>query len=118
MKRGFVSKHGRERLRVLYEPPGSIKLRQGGETILCDGLLDTGRGVIRIDDGLPPARERETLVHELLHQLIDAPGLDLDGEQEERIVTQLAAAIGAHLAENPGLWAYLLSLAAVVGRRR
>jgi Zn-dependent peptidase ImmA (M78 family) len=121
VKRGFVSKHRGRRFRVLFVKPGSIMFRPPGaaETFECAGLMDPNRRTIKIDGGLDAAEERATIAHEVLHQLLDGSGLDLTEEQEEEVVTYLGAAVGAHVAANPGLWAYLIALGAVSepGRR-
>lgn len=111
MGRPLRSQHLGRRFRILWEKAGAIVLRRGNETVHCYGLTDTEKGTIRIEQNMRPSKEREVLVHEVLHQLLAANQLDwLDGDKEEALVEFLGVHIGAHLDENPGLWRYLLCL--------
>jgi hypothetical protein len=105
------SQHLGRRFKILWQKAGSITLRVKNATIHCYGLTDTEKGTIRMEEGLRPSKEREVLVHEVLHQLLATQQFEwLDPTREEEVVQFLGVALGAHLAENPGLWTYLLGL--------
>ena len=77
----------------------------------CYGLTDNDRGWIQIEDNLRPSKEREVLIHELLHQMLAANRPSwLDTDMEEDVCAFLGVALGAHLDANPLLWKYLLTL--------
>lgn len=55
-------------------------------------------------------RQRETMLHEVLHATIHAAGMDFmfEGDQEEHVVTALAPHLLAVMKENHRLMAYLI----------
>lgn len=121
MKRGFLSIFRGQRYRVAFVEPGTLRYRPPGaaEAFDCAGLMDPTHKALRIDGGLDPAEERQTIIHEVLHQVLapEVERLGLDAEQEEAVVTYLGSALGAHVGANAGLWAYLIALGAVVSKR-
>jgi hypothetical protein len=119
MKRGFVSKFKGHRYRVAFVEPGSISFKPAGaaQAFECAGLMDPNRKLIRIDGGLSPEDERATIIHEVLHQLLQGAKLGLSEEQEEDVVTYLGGALGAHVGANAGVWGYLIALGAIVPHR-
>lgn len=73
----------------------------------CHGATKHSRQSIEIELGQTHIQERDTVLHECLHQMFAASGLDLKPELEERIVGFLGGAVIHHLHENPSLWRYL-----------
>lgn len=72
----------------------------------ANGTCDAANNIIEIEEGLLPSLERETLIHEVLHQMLKS-GVTVPENLEEPIVQYLGAAIGAHINENPKFWAYV-----------
>jgi len=72
------------------------------------GKFDDATYSIYIEDGQPHERERDTLVHEVLHQLFSKSGVDFKGDQEETVVSYLGGALLAHIRENKKFWDYVL----------
>jgi hypothetical protein len=93
------SKHMGHIYKIRYAP--EIK---EGEVSLC-GQTDNAKGIILIEEGMPPSKERETLIHEVLHQILEVSGFPED--IEEQICTYGGAALGAHISENPLFWRYI-----------
>lgn len=73
----------------------------------ADGLCEVAKLRITLRSRLEPSRERETLVHEILHAGLD--GLGLEDELEERIVLRLADQLHQVIRDNPDLVSYLIS---------
>ena len=74
--------------------PYTVRVRRDEQTDLeladlrVDGDSDVRRGVIRVRSDLDPARQREVMVHELLHHIIGLTHLQTkwsEDEQEEVI---------------------------------
>lgn len=94
--------------RISWAPRGTVKQDDGTP---CWGLTDTDTHTIHIERGMRPTKEREIVLHEVLHQLYDSSVLsEVPAEVEEPLVTYLGRAIGAHMEENLELWEYLLAL--------
>lgn len=74
----------------------------------CFGATHTIDSRIEIDGGLTHERERETLIHEILHQMVSHSGLGLDDEEEEKIVSFLGTALHHHITSNPSLWRWVM----------
>lgn len=75
---------------------------------LCD--FDTGR--IWIDRKQTPLMERDTVLHEVLHAVLDQTGAkrrfkDIDKDFEEELVCELAPRLLQVLRDNPSLVGYL-----------
>lgn len=73
------------------------------------GICDRETLVILIVDYLPPQREAEVLLHEVLHGAYDCGGLNAirEGLSEERTVGVLTHQLVAIWRDNPQLVAYL-----------
>jgi hypothetical protein len=95
---GFVYK-------VLWLPPGAVKGSDGEE---CYGITDHDTQAISIDSGMSHDRERETVVHESLHQMFGTANLGLDYDLEEKIVSFMGAALVGHMRDNPAFWRYVM----------
>ena len=78
-------------------------LKDGEEHL--SGQTDNDKAVILIEEGMPTSKERETLIHEVLHQLLEISGLPDD--IEEQVCTIGGAALGAHIDANPLFWKYV-----------
>ena len=63
---------------------------------------------IHVLEGMPHDRERDTALHECMHQMFSTANVGLDGETEEKVVTFLGSALIGHMRDNPMLWRYLL----------
>lgn len=68
------------------------------------GETDNDKAIIDIEEGMVPSKEREVLVHEVLHQIIES--FPLPEDLEESLVTYLGAGLSAHIDANPLFWKY------------
>jgi hypothetical protein len=75
------------------------------EGCVLNGQTDNDKAIVLIEEGMPASKERETFLHELLHQLLEVCGLPED--VEEQVCTYGGAALGAHISENPLFWRYI-----------
>jgi len=75
------------------------------------GHIEYRKNRIQIADDVPSSRQREALLHEILHATCSATGINerLDADEAEYVVTALAPALLAVLRENPHVVAYLTS---------
>lgn len=78
------------------------------------GVCGTDTQTVLIDPDLGPDATRETVLHELLHALVDYADLDVrlaDVEKalEERVVNSLAPVLLAALRDNPTLVKFLVA---------
>ena len=82
--------------------------------VFCDLLTTSGNlgmshsdtQTIRIDEGLAPGQQRETLIHELIHAIICSI-LDGDNRTEHSIVYTTSQGLWHVYVHNPELWAWL-----------
>lgn len=74
----------------------------------CYGCCTHDDQSIHVLDGMPHDRERDTVLHESLHQMLSTANVGLDEVLEEKIVTFLGSALVGHMRDNPTLWRYLL----------
>lgn len=65
-----------------------------------DGAVCHATNTIVVAEGLSPDRERETLLHELMHVVWTQMGLSRGDVDEERIVDALAKGLTAVLKDN------------------
>lgn len=86
------------------------KLKHEDGTI-CMGLAEHQKMQLRIEDGNLPDVEADTLIHEMLHQLLFANGDPLDEETDELVAQTLGTALFAHIRENPEFWKYINRIA-------
>ena len=89
--------------RVVWCKPGSIHI----EGTNCYGVTESHEQRIRMDGGLPPTREREVLIHELIHQIANELGWALAGDAEEEMADKLGRSLAAHIQDNPTFWRYV-----------
>lgn len=79
-----------------------------------DGLCDFSRRRIWIKDHLAPSSERDTVLHEILHAVVDQLDLkrrfkeEVDKQFEEDVVYALTPRLLALLRDNPQLVTYLV----------
>lgn len=66
---------------------------------LCYGLCDRKELAITMNSDLNEQRYNQTLVHEIMHAVVDEAGLDL-GEDEEDIVNRISLVWYQVLTEN------------------
>ena len=73
------------------------------------GQLDDENSVINIENGMHHERERDTLIHETLHQMLNKSGIRWkDDKQEEEVIEFLGSAILSHIRDNKKFWAYVM----------
>jgi Zn-dependent peptidase ImmA (M78 family) len=72
------------------------------------GITDHERSVIKLDSGMNPERERETMLHEVIHQMLTHSALGLREKQEEKLAEFFGNAIAHHLMVNKPFWRYLM----------
>jgi hypothetical protein len=102
-------------------PPHSVRIgavRYSIEMVDRAMLGDHGRlgdcnpntATIRVADSRPPAVIAETLIHEVLHAVMDDAGMDMDKDDEERLVSGLSPRLAALIADNPALMGSLADM--------
>lgn len=66
------------------------------------GVTDIGRSTITLAPGLSDSQQRDTLLHEVLHAVLDGTGWAhrLGAKREEQLVRALAPALLAVLRDN------------------
>ena len=72
------------------------------------GMFDDETYSIYIEENLEHSRERDTLLHEVLHQLFAMSGLTWKKDQEETVTAYLGGAILSHIQENKKFWQYVM----------
>lgn len=74
------------------------------------GVTNTSTMRVTLNPKNSADRQRDTLLHEALHTVLDLVGLnqDLGAEMEERVVNRLAPALLDLLRRNPRLVDYLM----------
>jgi Zn-dependent peptidase ImmA (M78 family) len=72
------------------------------------GFYHRDRSLIGIAQGLSPAEEADTVLHEILHAIVahSVPG-EMDEASEEKVVYALASGLYAVLQDNPKFSKYL-----------
>jgi hypothetical protein len=73
------------------------------------GMSDKSSQRIQIRPGMAPGFTRQIMLHEIVHQLFDDSGLELDNQVEEQICLSLQAPLLGVLRDNPDLVAWLTS---------
>jgi len=114
-----VKRNGRPRkaeangitFRIDWVPLGSILSEpdEEGFQAECYGMCHTDLHSIEVCDGLEHNRERRTVLHEHLHQLIHCSALELPDDLEETVVRFFDSALIGSMRRNPSLWRYLLT---------
>lgn len=72
------------------------------------GETDHEKQTITVQDALPHDKEREIVMHEILHQMAGLGNLGIEPEDEETVATFFGAALIGHMRDNPTLWRYLI----------
>lgn len=73
------------------------------------GMGSKSQQIIMLRPGMAPGFARQILVHEIVHQLFDDSGLELEDALEEQVCLSLQAPLLAVLKDNPDLVAWLTS---------
>ena len=105
---------GPHRIAVVWDAARAMRMMRDASDHRW-GEFDTYANEIRIDPGLAPMRQRETLLHELFHPLIkDAGGLRLpekmpedDGDREHLFINVIECGLLDILRSNPHVLAWL-----------
>lgn len=71
------------------------------------GTIEKARLAIIIHPEQAPLRMRDTLLHEVMHGVFDASGLNLDSTEED-VVSAFTTILLDTLRENPGFVSWLL----------
>lgn len=71
------------------------------------GVFDPGQYLIYLDGASSAERTKVTLVHEVLHMVINTARLELDPEDEEKLVGRTAPLLLDFIRANRGAIAYL-----------
>lgn len=87
-----------KRFEVSYIAPGEPPLMESDM-----GEIDCDKQTIAVSDGLPLENEQDTVLHEVLHGVENAMGLDLD----EAAIRSLATGLLAVIKDNRGFVSYL-----------
>lgn len=74
------------------------------------GQQNIRRQVIRIDESAPPQLIADTFLHEVVHAVFDAFGLEEKAEREEPITRRLATGLCTIWKDNPKAFAWWQSL--------
>jgi hypothetical protein len=69
-----------------------------------NGQTDNDKAIIEMEEGMVPSKERETLIHEVLHQILES--YTMPDDMEEGLVTYLGAGLASHIQDNPLFWRY------------
>jgi hypothetical protein len=104
MKRPARSRFMGQTYRVAFESPDKVVNDEGSA---CYGTTEHDANRIQVCDNLGHDKERDTVLHECLHQILTLGGLGLEDEVEERLCTFLGTALIGHMRDNPGIWRYL-----------
>lgn len=84
-------------------------LAEEGMGIRLYGMGDKSQQLIQLRPGMAPGFARQILIHEIVHQLFDDSGLELETQAEEQICLSLQAPLLGVLQDNPELVAWLTS---------
>jgi len=72
------------------------------------GITNHEESLIQFDEGMNLEREKETVLHEIIHQMFAHSGLGYEEEEEEQLASFLGNALLHHMSENRVLWRYLM----------
>ena len=92
-------------IKLVYQP--AVREKENPDQRLY-GMFDEETDSIYIEDGMPHNRERDTLIHEVLHQLFSMSGIEFKGEMEETVTAYLGGAILSHMRDNGKFWRYVM----------
>lgn len=81
--------------------------RSVSESLGALGEIDFDRLEIKICEGLADQKEAETLLHEILHGILDATASQETKDGEEALVNRLASGLTSVIRDNPELIDFL-----------
>jgi hypothetical protein len=84
-------------------------LAEDGMSQRLYGMGDKSQQVIQLRPGMAPGFKRVIMLHEIVHQLFDDSGLELESQAEEQICLALQAPLLAVLKDNPELVRWLVA---------
>lgn len=91
---------------ITYVPAGDPGLREGPtDNDPGVGRCDETKQCIYIEEGQPLENEQDTVLHEVLHAVEDAMGMDV----AEDVVLRFATGLLAVIKDNPRFLSYLRS---------
>jgi hypothetical protein len=87
----------------------TIRRAENEERARLHGRTEHSRLTIELDPSLPAVKEREVLLHEILHTVAEMVGVrsDLGFNREESVIMRMAPALLDVLRRNPDVVAYL-----------
>ena len=71
------------------------------------GQITYSRKMIEIADGQTPQEYLDTVIHEVVHGIIEEYGVEMDRRKEEKFVTQFSNSLTDVLKKNPNFVAWL-----------
>lgn len=102
------SRAGGKIYKIRYVKPDSLKHEDG---TTCIGLTDHQKQIIKIEDQQTSDNEADTLIHEVMHQILNSYGITLPEDVEEMTADSLGKGIFAHVRENPEFWRFIFKAA-------
>ena len=73
------------------------------------GMGNKAEQIIILRPGMAPGFARQILIHEIIHQLFDVSGLQLEKDVEEQVCLSIQSPMLGVLRDNPDLVAWLSS---------
>ena len=90
---------------TIYLGHRKIKIKQiGARTANKDeiyGDFDVNKDLIRVDKTLTPEKKLNTLIHEIIHVLLDHFNAELKLKDEEKVCEVLGSGLSDLLSQNP-----------------
>jgi Zn-dependent peptidase ImmA (M78 family) len=90
---------------IIYLGHRKIKVKEiGARTASKDeiyGDFDVNKDLIRVDKTLTPEKKLNTLIHEIIHVLLDHFNAELKLKDEEKVCEVLGSGLSDLLSQNP-----------------
>lgn len=90
---------------IIYLGHRKIKVKEiGARTANKDeiyGDFDVNKDLIRVDKTLTPEKKLNTLIHEIIHVLLDHFNAELKLKDEEKVCEVLGSGLSDLLSQNP-----------------
>ena len=90
---------------IIYLGHRKIKVKEiGARTASKDeiyGDFDVNKDLIRVDKTLTPEKKLNTLIHEIVHVLLDHFNAELKLKDEEKVCEVLGSGLSDLLSQNP-----------------
>tara|TARA_R100000479_G_scaffold164646_1_gene103540 strand:+ start:356 stop:688 length:333 start_codon:yes stop_codon:yes gene_type:complete len=90
---------------IIYLGHRKIKIKEiGARTASKDeiyGDFDVNKDLIRVDKTLTPEKKLNTLIHEIIHVLLDHFNAELKLKDEEKVCEVLGSGLSDLLSQNP-----------------